>query len=125
MLSFRDWCEETQTALKPWKAGKDEILQFWTALPPTMPIQPYKIVPTDYKGSTYQYDGIRITGTQQFINSVVSRMKDLINYDQGQTKLHLLYRQQVDKDTKQPVPNSFVFYVQARERKKENELRST
>src|SRR3982750_2712743 len=114
MLSFKGWCEQNQiaTSLKPWKAKKDEILQFWQKLPPSMPIQPFNIVPSDSHGSTYRYDGVRVTGTNQFINSVVSRLKDLVGYDQGNTRLQLLYRQQVDKQTQQPLPNSFVFYVQ-------------
>jgi hypothetical protein len=115
MLDFRDWVEQT----KPWKADKEQILNFWSRLPGAMPIQPFKVVPKAHQGSTYTYDGVRVTGTQQFINSIVSRIKDLINYDQGNTRLHLRYRQQVDKDTQEPLPNSFVFYVQVRERGKE------
>jgi hypothetical protein len=60
------------------------------------------------------YDGIRVTGSHQFINAVVSRLKDILNYDGGNTKLFLRYHQQVDKKTQQPLPNSFVFYVQVR-----------
>jgi hypothetical protein len=124
MLSFKAWCEQQMNmAIKPWKADKKEIIGFWNTLPPSMPIQPFKIVPGEHHGSTYMYDGVRVTGTQQFINSVVSRIKDLLNYDKGETRLHLLYRQQVDKESQQPLPNSFVFYVQVRERL--NDLRSS
>ena len=115
MLSFKSWCEQ-QDHQKPWKAGKDEILQFWQALPPTTPIQPINLVPTNYKGSTYMFDGVRVTGSRQFINSVISRLKDIINYEEGNTRLFLRYHQQIDKKTQYPLPNSFVFYAQIRGR---------
>lgn len=115
MLSFKGWCEE-QAVQKPWKAKKEEILKFWQALPPSMPIQPTNVVPVYHQGSTYPYDGIRVTGSQQFINSVASRLKDMLNFEGQDKKLYLLYKQQVDKKTQFPLPNSFVFYVQARQR---------
>lgn len=118
MSDFRNWCEQkdytSPNPQKPWKAKKKEIVQFWKSLPGSIPIQPLNVVPDKYRGSTYMYDGIRVTGSHQFINAVVSRLKDILNYDQGNTKLFLRYHQQVDKKTEQPLPNSFVFYVQVR-----------
>ncbi len=111
MLSFRNWCEQQE---KPWNASKDEIVSFWQTLPASIPIQSLNVIPHGYRGSTYMYDGVRITGSQQFINAVISRLKDILNYDQGNTKLSLRYHQQVDKKTQQPLPNSFVFYAQVR-----------
>lgn len=119
MFSFKQWCEQEETytapnSEKPWKAKKDDVVKFWQNLPGSLPIQPLNIIPGNYRGSTYMYDGIRVTGSHQFINSVVSRLKDILNYDAGNTKLFLRYHQQVDKKTEQPLPNSFVFYVQVR-----------
>lgn len=118
MFSFKNWCEQTnymaQSPEKAWKSKKKDIVQFWQNLPGTIPIQPQNIMPDNYKGSTYMYDGIRVTGSRQFINGVASRLKDILNYDHGNTKLFLRYHQQVDKKTEQPLPNSFVFYVQVR-----------
>ena len=56
---------------KKWKANKEEILAFWQKLRPDTPIQ---IKPIDYthKGSTYGEDGVRITGSPQFISSVLA-----------------------------------------------------
>lgn len=114
MFSFRNWCEQQEN--KPWKAKKKDILKFWQTLPATIPIQSTNIVPDGYRGSTYMYDGIRITGSHKFINAVISRLKDILNYDQGNTKLLLRYHQQIDKNTEQPI-NSFVFYAQVRGKK--------
>ena len=113
MLEFKQWVEVTQN----WKAKKKEIIPFWQSLP-NSPLIPYNIVPKDHLGSTHAYDGIRITGSHQFVNSAISKLKDMLNYEGERTKLHLLYRQQVDKNTQSPLPNSFVFYVQVKERTK-------
>lgn len=122
MFSFRSWCEQRDyTVQKPWKSKKKDIVQFWKALPGSIPIQPLNIIPDNYKGSTYMYDGIRVTGSHRFINAVVSRLKDILNYDQGNTKLFLRYHQQTDKKTQQPLPNSFVFYVQVRGNEKKGQ----
>jgi len=114
MLNFRSWCEQETPPDKPWKSKKEEIVKFWKGLPGNMPIQPVNIPPQNYQGSTYMFDGVRITGSHQFINAVVSRLKDILNYDGGNTKLLLRYHQQVDKNTQHPLPNSFVFYAQVR-----------
>lgn len=113
MLNFREWA-----AQHAGKAKKDQILNYWNQLPPSMPVQPTKIIPRDYQGSSIYYDGIRVTGTQQFINSVASRLKDLLNYNQGETNLDVRYRQQKNPDTKEPLPNSYIFYAQVRQRGK-------
>jgi len=117
-MKFRDWCEQNYTAPeKPWKGKQEQILKFWQTLPPSIPIQPVNVPTSDHKGSTYMYDGIRVTGSQQFINSVISRLKDVTNYNNENTELMLRYYQQVDKNTEQPLPNSFVFYAQLRGKK--------
>ncbi len=49
-------------------------------------------------------------------------LKDILHYDGGNTKLLLRYHQQVDKNTHQPLPNSFVFYAQVRGQENQNAL---
>lgn len=121
MVNFKNWYEQqgyiSPKPKKAWKGKKKEIVQFWKNLPGSIPIQPLNIIPDNYHGSTYMYDGIRVTGSHQFINAVASRLKDILNYDQGNTKLFLRYQQQIDKKTHHPLPNSFVFYVQVRDNK--------
>jgi hypothetical protein len=114
-MDFRNWIDHPA---KPWKASKKQILNFWSKLPENMPLVADKPIPSRYQGQTYSYDGMRITGTSQFINSIMSKIKDIVKFDDNNTKLNLIYRQQVDKNTDYPLPNSFVFYVQVRERTK-------
>lgn len=118
MLSFSEWRNQQSTKPKPWKAKKDEILSFWQNLPNTLPVHPTNLIPPNHQGSTYKYDGIRVTGSSQFINSIISRLKNILPYNAGNSKLNVLYKQQVDKNN-YPVPTSFVFYVQVKDKNRQ------
>jgi len=102
--------------IKPWKAGKEDIMSFWKGVQPSIPLN-FKPIEYDHKGSTIQEDGIRITGSKEFITTVLSRLKDFISYENPETKLMVAYRQ----SPKSFVPgnrNSFIFYLQAKKRGK-------
>lgn len=104
---------------KPWSAKKDEILQIWKNLRGDTPIiiQPISDVPAAAGGekSNYGEDGIRITGSWQFVSSVLSRLKELSYYENPQTKLRLVLRA-VDKDRARADKQSFVFYLNMEKR---------
>ena len=79
--------------------------------------QKIKIIPVAYKheGSTYDQDGIRITGTQEFIDSVLSRLKDLLQYENGTTRLQCVYKESTDRHTGAPL-DSWNCYLQVHRR---------
>jgi len=77
-MNFRDFLEENQK--KVWSAKRDDVIQMWNTIRPYMPIHAQP-VPLDHFGTRYRYDGIRITGTSSFINSILSRLKDFLKYD--------------------------------------------
>ena len=110
MKSFREWQQ-----LKGWKAEKAQAIQHWNRLPPGRPMAQLRVLPKDHKGSTHTYDGLRIMGSAAFIDSVLSRLKDLLSYGGNGTHLQVIYKQQVDKNTQQPIPESYVFYLQVKE----------
>ena len=121
MQNFKEWMDEqpTQTAAAPtkkWKATKDEIIRFWQGLRPDVPIQ-MSPVRYDHRGSTYAEDGVRITGSKEFIASVLPRLKEFLNFESPTTKLSLVYRE-TDSPSQSMIDNktSFVFYIQAKER---------
>lgn len=103
--------------IKPWKASKDEITKFWTSLPANQQIA-LKPIPYDHEGSTIQEDGIRITGSKEFIGSVLSRLKDFLAYENPDTKLMLAYRQS-PRSFLPGGKNSYIFYIQIMERGKD------
>lgn len=118
MKSFREW--QAQQAVqsagefpnKAWKMDKDQILQHWQQLQANVPLSDIRAIPPDHQGSTYRYDGIRVTGSATFIDSCMSRLKDLLQFEGKGTRLQLVYRQQQDNKTQLPIPESFVFYAQ-------------
>lgn len=99
---------------KAWKASKDEIMTFWKSISGGLPIQ-LKPIPYNHKGTTIQEDGIRITGSKEFIASMLSRIKEFINFENDNNKLIISYRQ----SPKSLVPGnkeSYMFYLQVKER---------
>lgn len=104
---------------KPWSAKKDEILQIWKTLRGDTPIiiQPVSDAPAAAGGekSTYGEDGIRITGSWQFVSAILARLKELSYYENPQTKLRLVLRG-VDKDRARADKQSFVFYLNMEKR---------
>jgi hypothetical protein len=103
---------------KTWSAGKDEIMQTWQNLHPDLPIyiQPMSDNKTGVERSSFGEDGIRITGSWPFIASVLSRLKGMLNFENDNTKLRLVFRG-VDKDhLTSPQKQSFVFYIHLQNR---------
>lgn len=101
---------------KPWKAKKQEIQGFWAGLKPNLPLK-LEPIPYDHKGSTILQDGIRITGSKEFIASVLSRLKEFLFYENPNSKLVISYRQQA-KSLVQGNRDSYLFYLQVKNRGK-------
>ena len=74
---------------------KDEALKHWSGLTPHDPLPHMKAIPYKAKGSRYGACGIRIDGTPEFINAVLSNLKPLIDGENNVTRLELS-RQVVD-----------------------------
>jgi hypothetical protein len=106
----------TKINVKPWKASKEDILNFWKGIGANIPLQ-LRAIDYEHEGSTIQEDGIRITGTKEFITSVLSRLKDFITYENPDTKLMVAYRQS-PKSFLPGSKNSYIFYLQAKKRGK-------
>jgi hypothetical protein len=106
METFNEWVKK-----KPWKAKRADVLRFWNGLKPNLPVMPTP-VPKNHKGTRFDQDGIRITGSPDFINGVISRLKDMLQYyNNPSTKLDVEYRQ---IETKQGQPHArpiYVFYI--------------
>ena len=69
---------------------KKEALRRWQELTPDQPILPhFTPIASDARGSTYGACGIRISGNPEFIDAVLSRLKDLIAAEAGSTRLTL------------------------------------
>jgi hypothetical protein len=69
---------------------KEDALTRWKSKPANLPIKPHvSIIPYKTSGSKYGAGGVRIDGTPEFIDAVLSRLKDLIEFENGVTRLEL------------------------------------
>lgn len=69
---------------------KKEALRRWQNLVPDQPIIPhFTPIAADARGSTFGACGIRISGNPEFIDAVLSRLKDLLSFEAGSTRLSL------------------------------------
>ena len=102
---------------KKWKATKEQIISYWRGIRDDVPIA-IKPISYEHKGSTYGEDGIRLTGSPDFIGSMLPRLKELLAYETPSTKLALVYRE-TESPSKTAVgasKTSYVFYLQVKDR---------
>ena len=104
---------ESQTK-KSWSGRKKEIIDFWKAVP-QMPLL-VDPIPSSHKGSTFGEDGIRITGSPNYIYSVLARLKDFLPLESESTKLQLLFKESDRINPNRPNKKSYAFYIQVKQR---------
>ena len=108
-MDFRDFVE--QSSQKAWKAKREDLLQMWKTIRPYLPIDA-EPVPTEHYGTRYRYDGLRITGTSKFINSILSRLKDFLKYEgQPGVDLDVEYEQIKTKENEPVDVPRYVCYI--------------
>ena len=93
---------------------KKEMLEHWQGLQPNLPLHPAQVA-YKHEGSTYDQDGIRITGSPAFIDGVLSRLKELLEWENTDTRLQVSYRESTDRVTRRPT-GSYQCYIQVHER---------
>ena len=106
--------------MKPQRLGKADFLSYWSSIASDMPVK-MTSVPYKHKGSTFDCDGIRLTGSKEFIESVLSRLKDLLRAENNKTRLQVNYQQSVDRNTQQPI-DGWNCYIQVHERGREAQM---
>jgi len=101
---------------------KKPFLKHWTKLRANQKLDP-RPVRYSHEGSTYAEDGIRITGSKAFVDSVLSRLKDLLKFESDTTRLQVVYKKSTDRESGRTM-SSYNCYVQVHQRggstKKEN-----
>lgn len=120
LLNEFDNVQVQQSAVKPWSAKKPEILQMWRNLRPNLPIYIDPISKSgDVGSSSYGEDGIRISGSRNFIAGVLSRLKEILAYENPHSKLRLVFRSADSKDGSfHSEKQNYVFYINVEERGK-------
>jgi len=102
---------------KVWSAKKAEIMQMWKNSDPRKPIfiQPLSDKPEGSNQTNYGEDGIRITGSFSFITSVISKLKEILNYENPKTRLRLVFKG-IDNSKLNHKNQSFAFYINLEKR---------
>jgi len=93
---------------------KKAFLKHWSGLRANQKLNP-KPVRYTHEGSTYAEDGIRITGSKAFVDSVLSRLKDLLKLAGDGTRLQVVYKRSTDRESGKTL-TSYNCYVQVHER---------
>lgn len=95
---------------------KSEFLSYWESLE-DLPEGMIAMRPIPYKheGSTFTQDGIRLTGSREFIASVLARLTDMLEFENGTTRLQVSYQESTDRETGEPT-GSYQCYIQVRMR---------
>ena len=98
---------------------KEQMLNHWKGLKET----DLSMTPVAYKhkGSTYDEDGIRITGDQVFIDAVLYRLRDLLDYENGSTRLQVVYKETIDRESGVNT-GTHNCYIQVHERGREAQI---
>jgi hypothetical protein len=109
----------SQMGHKVWSMKKDDVVKMWNQLQGNMPIYMTPVYhPEGTELETYGEDGVRISGSWQFISGVLSRLKDVLQYENPNTRLRLIFRG-VDKDRlANPQKDAYVFYINLENRSK-------
>ena len=99
---------------------KAEIIAHWGKLAANQAIE-FGPVAYKHEGSTFDEDSIRITGSRDFIDSVLSRIKDVLEFENGTTRLQLSYQQAKEKNSGHLL-DSYCCYIQVHERGPEAQM---
>lgn len=113
------------------KNTKADAIDGWRKLPADMPmLEHMEAIPYKSEGSTYGACGIRIDGNPEFVDAVLSHLKELIGGENCQTRLGLS-RRPVEtrlkiRDTEKVFANTAeraeVCYIRLHERGREGKI---
>lgn len=93
---------------------KEVALNLWQNFKPTK-LNPEPI-PYKHKGTTVDQDGIRICGSLEFIASVMARLKDLIEFENNETRIGIAFSELTDRESGSRIKGRFRCSIQVHER---------
>lgn len=97
----------------PKRLSKENIIKRWEDLEEgAIRVTP---IPEGHRGSNFASDTIRITGSQEFIDSVLGNLKGFLDRDNGSTRLQVIYSQSVDREN-QELTGAWTCYIQVHAR---------
>lgn len=110
MIGFKIW--KIFSEAKIWNGKKEDIVEYWKKLNPSKII--VDPISKNHKGSTFSEDGIRITGEPKFIYSVLSHLKEFLDFENNNTSLIVKFKETAKKNPEKPLKQSYSFYIQVK-----------
>lgn len=110
-----------EKTLKPKRLAKEAMLAHWESLDPVDPAESIRAIPYKLEGSKFGMDGIRIDGSRQFIDAVLSQLKGLLVWENAVARLGVNYTECTDRETKAP-NGDWVCYVRVHQRGREGAM---
>lgn len=100
----------------PQRLTKAQALAHWRALgTQPSPAATMRQVAYKHRGSTFDEDGIRLTGSRAFIDSVLAALTPLLARENDRERLQLVYAESTDRDSRNPT-GAWTCYIQVHER---------
>ena len=107
--------EISMTSKKIQRFSKEDAIMSWITSPLTNPADFVGSIPYKYKGSRFGMNCLRIDGTRDWIDSVLSNLKGLIQCENSLTRIEIQYQEIADRETKEPT-GKWVCYVRISDR---------
>ena len=101
--------------------AKDDFMAMWRGLKAGGKITPDPI-PYKHKGTTIDEDGIRICGSLEFIQSVLSHLKPLIEFEAVMTRVGVACSEITNKETGKRMKGRYRCAIQVHERGREGAM---
>jgi hypothetical protein len=103
------------TLTKSGAISKEDFIALWENIQPNQVINPDPIA-YKHEGSTIDEDGIRICGTIEFIQSVISNLTQMLRFDGRETRLSIACSQITDRYTGKVIKGKYRCSIQVHER---------
>lgn len=104
-MNYASYFRRQAKLAKSSKRG--QFLQYWQSLANVpLLIQP---IPKDHHGTIKAEDGIRVAGSPQFIAAICQRLKDILLFENPNSKIDITYQKSANK--KQNGEDSYILYV--------------
>ena len=125
-MDFRSYMENqvssgvglARTSGKRELPKKEDILRLWQSLSAGTPVymKPLPKTPPGVSTKTFGQDGVRISGSWQFIVSVLSKLKELTAWEGESTRLRLQLKEVAPERTDRRDTSVFVLYINVESR---------
>ena len=88
--------------------SKDEIISHWSKLT-VRGIIPITPKPHNHYGTSLDEDTVRVTGSREFVDAIMARLKEFLQFETQETELEVRYEQSKYEHAGSVTPN-FQFY---------------